>query len=108
MELDPARENRGPPQTREAASSINEPSMKESIMTERRDHSGQPAWWEDETGDGAWANAWCPSWETAAERAQIHTSKPAELRFAAPDPGSAQVQVFETFLTSERSTFLGA
>jgi hypothetical protein len=77
-------------------------------MIDRRDDMGQQAWWEDKTGDGAWANAWCPRWETAAERPQAHVSRPVELRFAAPDLTGSQLEVFESFLSSARATLLGA
>lgn len=77
-------------------------------MTEVQPNDAMPAWWDEGHGDGAWANAWSPSWETTAERTQIHVSKPAELRLATPDVTSPVVPVFETFLSSTRSTFFGA
>jgi hypothetical protein len=108
MDPDQVRKTRRPPQTTEAAPSMSDPSTKECIMTEPRDATGHLAWWEDDTSDGAWANAWCPSWEMTEERTPIHASKPAELRLAAPDLTSPVVPAFETFLSSTRSTFFGA
>ncbi len=74
-------------------------------MTQVHPTDEMPALWEERESDGAWANAWCPSWQVDSHQTPSHASPHAGASFTVAQRSAL---VAESLLDSTRSTVLGA